>query len=293
MEQNIVEPKKELIESPMKSTAGMEYTQTTPTDPSSHTNMVLIPASEFQMRSYGYIGEFSEDIYVEAFYIDTYEVTNAQYKKFIDANSQWQKDKILDKYHNGGYLDYWYGNNYPTGKDDLPSYARELVCSYGLNAQWADKRLPTESEWEKAARGGLVGMKYPWGDVIDISKANYSEGSIGGTTSVGMYPTNDYGLYDMSGNVFEWCLDPNAYYGVSGGKITPEIKPISGTETTHLVRNFTEVKDFPERAVRGGCWGSSENGVQVGRRHALNPTFAYGELGFRCVKPANLLTFPK
>ena len=133
----------------------------------------------------------------------------------------------------------------------------------------------------------LVGMKYPWGDVIDISKANYSEGSIGGTISVGMYPTNDYGLYDMSRNVLEWCLNANEYYVTSRGKIIPEIEPISGTEITHLIHNFTEVKDFPERAVRDGCWGSSENGIQVGRCHALDPTFAYGELGFRCVKPVN------
>ena len=286
MEQNIIGPKTELIESPKKSPTGMEYTKTTPTDPPSHTNMVLIPAGEFQMRSYGFIGEFSGDIYVEAFYIDTYEVTNAQYKKFIDANPQWQKDQILDKYHNGSYLDYWDGNNYPTGKDDYPVTHVSWYAAMAY-AQWADKRLPTEVEWEKAARGGLVGTNYPWGDVIDVSKANYSEGSIGGTTPVGMYPVNDYGLYDMSGNVFEWCLDPHAYYRISRGKITPEVKPISGTETTHLVHNFTEVKDFPERAIRGGCWDSGGNGVQVGRRNALEPAFAYGKLGFRCVKPAN------
>ena len=285
-EQNIIGPKTELIESPKKSPAGMEYTKTTPTDPSSHTNMVLIPAGEFQMRSYGFIGEFSGDIYVEAFYIDTYEVTNAQYKKFIDTNPQWQKDQILDKYHNGSYLDYWDGNNYPTGKDDYPVTHVSWYAAMAY-AQWADKRLPTEAEWEKAARGGLVGTNYPWGDAIDVSKANYSEGSIGGTTPVGMYPANDYGLCDMSGNVFEWCLDPHAYYRISRGKITPEVKPISGTETTHLVHNFTEVKDFPERAVRGGCWDSGANGVQVGRRHALEPTWAYGKLGFRCVISVN------
>ena len=285
-EQNIIGPKTELIESPKKSPAGMEYTKTTPTDPSSHTNMVLIPAGEFQMQSRGLAGTFSGEIYVEAFYIDTYEVTNAQYKKFIDANRQWQKDQILDKYHNGGYLDYWYGNNYPTDKGDYPVTHVSWYAAMAY-AHWADKRLPTEAEWEKAARGGLVGTKYPWGDVIDVSKANYSESSIGGTTSVGMYPANDYGLYDVSGNVFEWCLDPNAHYRVSQGKITSEVKPISGMETTHLVHNFTEVEDFPERTVRGGCWSNSANGVQVGRRQTHKPSFAYGEVGFRCVKPVN------
>ena len=283
-EQNIIGPKRKLIESPKKSTAGMEYTKATPTDLSRHINMVLIPAGEFQMRSRGFIGEFSGDIYVEAFYIDTYEVTNAQYKKFIDANPQWQKDQILDKYHDGSYLDYWDGNNYPTGKDNYPVTHVSWYAAMAY-AQWEDKRLPTEAEWEKAARGGLVGMKYPWGDTVDVNKANYSESLIGGTTSVGMYPVNDYGLYDTSGNVFEWCLDPNAHYKISGRKITPEVKPISGTEKSHLVHNFTEVKDFPDRVVRGGCWKSGANGIQVGRRHAFKPTLTYGKLGFRCVKP--------
>ena len=285
MEQNIVGPKRELIKSMKKSPAGMEYTKTTPTDPSSHTNMVLIPAGEFQMRSYGFIGEFSGDIYVEAFYIDTYEVTNAQYKKFIDTNPQWQKDQILDKYHNGSYLDYWDGNNYPTGKDDSPVTHVSWYAAMAY-AQWADKRLPTEAEWEKAARGGLVGMKYPWGDAIDASKANY-DGNFDGPTPVGNYAANGYGLYDMSGNVSEWCLDANEYYVMSRGQIIPEVEPISVTETTYLVHNFTEVKDFPERVLRGGCWDSYAPDVQAGSRHALEPTFAYGDLGFRCVKPVN------
>lgn len=286
MEQSAVGSKRELIKSTKKSPAGMEYTRSTPTDLSSHTNMVLIPAGEFQMQSDGLAGTFHGEIHVEAFFIDVYEVTNAQYKKFIDANPQWQKDQILDKYHNGSYLDYWDGNNYPTGKDNYPVTHVSWYAAMAY-AQWADKHLPTEAEWEKAARGGLVGMKYPWGDVIDISKANYSDGSIAGTTSVGMYPANDYGLYDMSGNVFEWCLDPNAYYGISGGKIIPDVEPISVTETTYLVHNFTEVKSVTKRALRGGCWDNYAPNVQAGSRHALEPTWTYGKLGFRCVKPVN------
>ena len=254
-----------------------------PTDPSSHTNMVLIPAGEFQMRSYGTIEEFSGNIYVEAFYIDTYEVTNAQYKKFIDANPQWQKDQILDKYHDGSYLDYWDGNNYPTDKDDYPVTHVSWYAAMAY-AQWTGKRLPTEAEWEKTARGGLLGMKYPWGDAIDASKANYDE-NFDGPMPIGNYAANGYGLYDMSGNVSEWCLDANEYHVTSRGQIIPDVELISVTQTTYLVHNFTEVKDFPERAVRGGCWDSYAPDVQAGSRHALEPTFADGKLGFRCVKP--------
>ena len=285
MERNIVGPKRELIKSTKKSPAGMEYTKTTPTDPSSHTNMVLIPAGEFQMQSHGLAGTFSGEIYVEAFYIDTYEVTNAQYKKFIDANPQWQKDQILDKYHYGNYLDYWDGNNYPTDKDDYPVTHVSWYAAMAY-AQWTGKRLPTEAEWEKGARGGLVGMKYPWGDAIDASKANYDE-NFDGPMPIGNYAANGYGLYDMSGNVSEWCLDANEYHVTSRGQIIPDVEPISVTETTYLVHNFAEVKDFPERAVRGGCWDSYAPDVRAGSRFALEPTIAYGKLGFRCVISVN------
>ena len=285
MEQNIIGQKRELIKSTKKLPTGMEYTRSTPTDLSSYTNMVLIPAGEFHRQSDGLARTFHGEIHVEAFFIDVYEVTNAQYKKFIDANPQWQKNQILDKYHDGSYLDYWDGNNYPIGKDDYPVTHVSWYAAMAY-AQWADKRLPTETEWEKAARGGLVGMKYPWGTAIDASKANY-DGNFDGPMPIGNYAANGYGLYDMSGNVSEWCLDANEYHVTSRGQIIPDVEPISVTETTYLVHNFAEVKDFPERAVRGGCWDSYAPDVRAGSRFALEPTIAYGKLGFRCVISVN------
>ena len=181
--------------------------------------MVLIPAGEFRMGSNN--SNSSEKpvhtVYVDAFYMDIYEVTNAQYKRFVDANPQCGKDRIPSSYHAGNYLKHWNGNSYPRGKGNHPvSY----VSWYGAMAyaRWAGKRLPTEAEWEKAARGGLEGKKYPWGDSIDSSKANYGQ-NVGNTIAVGIYPSNQYGLYDMTGNVWEWCLDAynldayDAYFG--------------------------------------------------------------------------------
>ena len=117
-------------------------------------------------------------VHVDAFYMDTHEVTNAEYKKFVDANPQWQKGRIQRRFHNGGYLPFWNGNDYPVGKGDHPVVTVSWYAAMAYS-QWAGKRLPTEAEWEKAARGGLVGKKYPWGDTIDDTKANYGR-NVGG-----------------------------------------------------------------------------------------------------------------
>lgn len=244
-------------------------------------NMVLIPAGEFQMGS----GEYEDEqpvhtVYVDAFYMDIYEVTNARYKKFIDANPQWQKgrwwqrDRIKRRFHDGNYLKDWDGNNYPDGKGDHPVE----VSWYAAMAytQWAGKRLPTEAEWEKAARGGLVGKKYPWGNAIDANKANYA-GIVGDTTPVGTYPTNGYGLYDMTGNAFEWCLDA---YDSDFYTISPDRNPLSDANTVGwLIDNFTKIKT--SRVVRDGCNGCDSLAVRVADRGARDPG---GNFGFRCVR---------
>ena len=241
-------------------------------------NMVLIPAGEFQM------GNDDSDawdyekpvhtVYVDAFYIDKYEVTNAQYKAFVDANPQWHKDQIRDKYHDGNYLKHWDGNNYPHGQGNHPVVYISWYAAMAY-AQSVGKRLPTEAEWEKAARGKLTGQKYPWGNSIDSSKANYASDA---TTPVGNYAPNGYGLYDMAGNVWEWCLDEfNAvFYSIS-----PRRNPLSGTGTAEWVmNNFLSLK--APRVLRGSP-GFAEY-VRVAHRVKYNPVDTFSLLGFRCAR---------
>ena len=242
--------------------------------------MVLIPAGEFEMgRNQGAANERpAHTVYVDAFYMDIYEVTNAQYKVFVDANPQWQKDNITEEYHDSVYLRLWDGNNYPEGKADHPVV---YVSWYAVMAyaEWTGKRLPTEAEWEKAARGGLAGKAYPWGDTIDATRANYFR-HINEPIAVGQYPPNEYGLYDMAGNVSEWCLDeydPN-FYAQSVRE-----NPFSGGTREEVIKSFKVIRK-KNRVLRGGCW--SDNGVflRVDYRDWGVQYYTSVFRGFRCVK---------
>ena len=242
--------------------------------------MVLIPAGEFQMGSDD--GDDEEQpvhtVSVDAFYMDTYQVTNAQFKAFVDANPQWQKDNIPDKYHDGNYLWYWSGNSYPSGEGNHPVVDVSWYAAMAY-AQWAGKRLPTEAEWEKAARGGLAGQKYPWGNDIDTTKANYDQGfKIGDTTPVGSYAPNGYGLYDMVGNVEEWCVDAyeRDFYARSARQ-----NPIAGK---WFGNDFVRVPTHIQRVLRGGSWSDSAQELRVADRWRAMPTDASSLIGFRCAK---------
>ena len=177
-------------------------------------SMILIPAGEFEMGCND--SDIPDDekpahsVYVDAFYIDKYPVTNSQYKEFIDANSQWRNLGWFDYHHifklrDSDYLLNWFKGNYPAGKADHPVnwISWHAAMAY---ANWIGKRLPTEAEWEKAARGGLTGQKFPWGQIVNDSYANYDK-RVAETTPVGKYPENGYGLGDIVGNISEWCLD--------------------------------------------------------------------------------------
>ena len=241
--------------------------------------MVLIPAGEFQMGSNdGQSREYPvHTVYVDAFYMDVHEVTNAQYKKFVDANPQWRKDRIADRFHDGNYLDHWNGNDYPSGKANHPVVRVPWYAAMAY-AKWAGKRLPTEAEWEKAARGGLEGQKYPWGNTTNTNRANYGN-NVGGTTPVGRYAPNGYGLHNMAGNVWEWCLDE---YDEDFYKGSSRRNPISGGSIQSITDNYTN--DRYSRVLRGGSWGSFASDVRCARRNSFTPTFTNNYIGFRCAR---------
>ena len=139
------------------------------------SEMVLIPAGSFQMGSdKGSPNETPvHQVSLAAFYIDKHETTNADYQRFVMANSQWQKSAVKER----DYLRYWVGNDFPAGMDRYPvTYVtHEAAQAY---CEWREKRLPTEAEWEKAARGGQLEQLYPWGNQVDPNAANYDSRNV-------------------------------------------------------------------------------------------------------------------
>ena len=242
--------------------------------------MVLIPAGEFKMGS----NEGSTDekpvhtVYVDAFYIDKYEVTNAQYKKFIDENPEWNKARMPDRYYDTDYLRDWEGNNYPRGEGDYPVVHVNWYSAMAYSI-WVGKRLPTEAEWEKAARGGLIGKRYTSGNRIDFrERRNSNHVRI---YPVGRFVANDYGLYDMEGNAWEWCLDAyqRDFYARS-----PRENPLCGENIEYLLNNYTSIDIKSLRVVRGGSPAKGVQIAKVAQRLFDKPREAFYTYGFRCVK---------
>lgn len=220
--------------------------------------MVLVPGGEFIM------GKDDKDtndhypahkVYVDSFYMDKYEVTNAEYYRYCMATG-----KNLPRF--------WGIDELQCGLD-FPDHPVIGVSCYEakLYAEWRGVRLPTEAEWEYAARGGLVGKSFPLGNDIgpeDGNAANHSAGS----APVGSYKPNGFGLYDMSGNVREWVADyyKEDYYHQSAYK-NPK-----GPGTGRFI------------VVRGGGFFAGKTCCRVFIRNALKNTWIDFNVGFRCVK---------
>lgn len=250
---------------------------------------VLIPAGEFQMGSVDDDAEAEQDeqpihtVYVDAFYMDAHEVTNVEYRQFLLENPTWQKSQIDAGFHDGAYLKDWVGNEYPRGKGYHPVTYVSWYAAMAY-AAWEGKRLPTEAEWERAARGGLAGKKYPWGDTYDATQVNHGGSS---TTVIGKYPANGYGLYDMAGNVTEWCLDE---YRANFYAHSPRRNPLAGEHTLEmLLDNFVNITSY--RVVRGGTRFFGTQIRRASERWIASPGYS-GDyenkgsiLGFRCVRP--------
>jgi formylglycine-generating enzyme required for sulfatase activity len=181
-------------------TLGMQYSLFSKTSRlgDAPNEMILIPAGEFIMGTDIRLSDEGPQhkVTLPAFYIDKYEVTNLQYKKFNDETHRRSPRHFRNR-------------TFPEGKADHPvTYVSwEDAKAY---CEWAGKRLPTDEEWEKAARG-TDGRMFPWGDEFDIAKANtplrwQQAGQFGDTTPVGAFEAgkSPYGLYDVSGNVWEW-----------------------------------------------------------------------------------------
>ena len=235
--------------------------------------MALIPAGDFEMGDHAGEGDENEGpvhaVAVDPFYMDVHPVTNAQYRKFVEATG-----------HDEPY--YWGEERFNGADQPVVSVSWYDAMAY---CQWAGKRLPTEAEWEKAARGGLVGKRFPWGDDDpDESKACYDQDWTEGKPSpVRGYLPNGYGLYDMAGNAWEWCLDEyqEDFYARS-----PEENPFADSEygaTLNVIYNFTNVKNW--RVLRGGSWVNGPDVLRCAARAGFRPGLWYLYVGFRCASP--------
>ncbi|MDP7236766.1 MAG: SUMF1/EgtB/PvdO family nonheme iron enzyme [Candidatus Latescibacteria bacterium] len=221
-------------------------------------DMVLIPAGMFLMGSDSTSSDEGpmQSIYVNAFYIDRYEVTNEAYKSFIEASGHPEPN-------------HWTDRTFPSGEARYPLVGISWYDAQTFT-QWAGKRLPTEVEWEKAARGD-DGRIYPWGDDFVPGWVNtkgdgdaYTTTAPVGSFSKGVSP---YGVFDMAGNVWEWSVDWfDRYPG-------------------NTAENPTYGQQY--RVIRGGSWINYDGNIKTFNRGKFYPSDTSLLLGFRCATDAD------
>ncbi|HEX9971249.1 MAG TPA: SUMF1/EgtB/PvdO family nonheme iron enzyme [bacterium] len=208
-------------------------------------------------------------VWVDAFFMDQYLVTNTQYAEFLN---DWGKDK--DEQGQSMVEEYQWGVRKAKDRwEPQKGFEKHPVINvtwFGAQqyARWAGKQLPTEAQWEKAAHGGK-GLEFGTKDgTLSPKLANYADSKIGKTTPVGNYPANPFGLFDMSGNVWEWCQDwfDENYYQTSPAK------------------NPTGPETGTARLLRGGSWLFDVRGCRSSSRLRYDPVFWYDYLGFRVVQ---------
>jgi formylglycine-generating enzyme required for sulfatase activity len=225
---------------------------------SDSVTMMYVPKGTFTMGSSSGGESPIHTVDLDSYYIDKFEVTNAAYKRCVDAGVC-----AAPKQSNSSTRTAYYSN---------PEFDEYPVINVDWNmsktyCEWRGDRLPTEAEWEKAARS-LDGRTYPWGENIDCDTANYQSSCVGDTTKVGSYLKNvsPYGLYDMAGNVWEWTSSlykPYPYTRNDGRE-----DPLSSDR----------------RVLRGGSWDNNDFGARSADRDVNSPDVINGSIGFRCAR---------
>ncbi len=249
-----------------EDTTGVDTTEVPDSSKREIEDIVMVPAGYFTMGSNTWYYENDEtpqnQVNVDSFYIMIYEVTNEQYAKFLTESEE------PSIHHHTNMLIGRQGGNYIAdgGRENYPVYFVDWDDANSF-AEWYGGRLPTEAEWEKAARGDTDSRVFPWGAQISPSYANFNN-SEGGIWPVGQsIGTTPYGCYDMVGNVWEWTADWYQYDYYSRGETNNPQGPFIGHYKT----------------VRGGCYANDETIVRCSERSYVDPVLSYITVGFRVV----------
>jgi formylglycine-generating enzyme required for sulfatase activity len=230
--------------------------------------MKLVPSGKFLLGSkFGiHDGNLVQEVNLSAFYIDVYEVTNTLYQACVSAGACLPPTGV-ESYSRNSYYQSIDFVDYPVV--NVNWYMAQSYC------EWRGMQLPTEPQWEKAARGGLQGKSYPWGESMPVCEKGVENGAkfddnvrCNGTDTeiVGNYFSNGFGLYDMAGNVWEWTRSlykPYPYVAKDGRENMELIDP---------------------RVLRGGSWRNAQYLQRVSFRNKAHPDLASNMVGFRCVR---------